>query len=82
MKMALVTRRGKNSGKNKEVTSLVMEYLKSQPSASSAILPPAITPMPGFHHFAFLYPKWTKAAQFQMTYSFTLKGSFAPMNSN
>ena len=37
--------------------SLVTEYLESQPLANLAILPPAITPKSGFHHFAFLHLK-------------------------
>lgn len=62
--------------------SLVTEYLESQPLANLAILPPAITPKSGFHHFAFLHLKCVKAAHFQTTYSFTLKGSLAPMDPN
>lgn len=65
-----------------EGISLVTEYLESQPLANSAILPPAITPKSGFHHFAFLRLKCVKAAYFQTTYSFTLKGSLAPMDTN
>lgn len=59
-----------------------MKYLETQTSASTAILLPAITPMPGFYHFEFLHLKCVKAAQFQMAYCFTLKGSFGPMNPN
>lgn len=83
MKTALMPRSKKKiQVEINEGINLAPENLEFQPLASSAILPPAITPMPGFHHFAFLHLKCMKAAQFQMTYSFTLKGSFAPLDPN
>ena len=65
-----------------EGISLVTEHLESQPLVNSALLPPAITPKSGFHHFAFSHLKYVKAAHFQTIYSFTLKGSLAPMDPN
>ena len=65
-----------------EGISLVTEHLESQPLVNSALWPPAITPKSGFHHFAFSHLKYVKAAHFQTIYSFTLKGSLAPMDPN
>lgn len=39
-----------------------MEYLDPQPSAGSAILLPAITPMPDFHYFAVFAPEVCKSS--------------------
>lgn len=83
VKIALVTRSTKvTQVEINEGISLVMAYLEPQSSSSPAILPPVITPIPGFHHFTFLHLKCVKAVQFQMTYNFTFKSSFGPMSPN
>lgn len=58
IKIALGTRSTKvTQVETNEGISLVMAYLEPQSSASPAILPPVITPIPDFLHFIFFAPE-------------------------